>query len=50
VRISPSIDYQMNKRINLRLFVNYQHNLPKTSAAFETTNIEGGLTVRFTLN
>ena len=50
ISISPSIDYDVNKRLNLRLFFDYNKTIPKTSAAFPITNTQGGVTVRFSLN
>ncbi len=49
LRISPSVDYQMNNQLNLRLFVDYTNTRPKTSQTPPTTNIFGGLTVSFSL-
>ena len=49
IKLSPSIDYTLNKSLNLRLFVDYTKTLPKTSASTPITQIRGGLTVRFTL-
>ena len=49
LRISPSVDYQMNNQLNLRLFVDYTNTRPKTSQTPPTTNIFGGLTVSFNL-
>ncbi len=50
VRWSPAIDYQMNDNVNLRLFVDYSKTEPKTSLSFPITSVQGGLTVRLTLN
>jgi len=50
IRISPSVDYEVNKRLSLRLFFDYNKTIPKTSAAFPITNTQGGITVRFSLN
>ncbi len=50
IRISPSIDYTVNSQLNLRLFVDYNRTIPYTSATFKNTNVQGGLTVRFSLN
>ena len=50
ISISPSIDYDVNKRLNLRLFFDYNKTVPKTSAAFPITNTQGGVTVRFSLD
>ena len=49
LRISPSLDYQLNNQLNLRLFVDYTNTRPKTSQTPPSTNIFGGLTVSFSL-
>ena len=49
IRISPSIDYAINDQLTLRWFVDYNRTVPATSQSFPITNIQGGLTVRFTL-
>jgi cell surface protein SprA len=50
LRISPSIDYSVNSQLNLRFFVDYNSTVPYTSNGYPITNIQGGLTVRFSLN
>jgi cell surface protein SprA len=50
IRISPSIDYDINKRLNLRFFFDYNRSVPKTTASFPITNWNSGITVRFRLN
>ncbi len=50
IQISPSVDYDLNKRLNLRFFFEYSKNIPKTSASFPITNWRSGITVRFRLN
>lgn len=47
--ISPAIDYVINNRINVRLFVDYNRTIPKISTSYPTTNVKGGLTFRVTL-
>lgn len=49
IRITPTADYQLNKRLNLRLFWEYTRILPKTTESFPTTNTSAGITVRFSL-
>jgi cell surface protein SprA len=49
VRISPSADYMVNKRLTLRFFVDYNSSKPKTSLTFPRTNVNGGLQLRFSL-
>ncbi|MEZ4980607.1 MAG: cell surface protein SprA [Saprospiraceae bacterium] len=50
LRINPSVDYQLNQRLNLRLFVDYTLTKPKTSITAPQTQINGGLTIQFELN
>jgi cell surface protein SprA len=50
VRISPSIDYAVNKQLNLRLFYDFSRTIPATSASFPITNTSAGLQIRFSLN
>jgi len=50
IRWSPAVDYQMNENVNLRLFFDYSKTEPKTSLSFPITTVQGGLTVRLTLN
>jgi cell surface protein SprA len=50
ISISPSIDYTVSKRVNLRFFFDYNRTVPKTSASFPITNMQGGLKLRLSLN
>lgn len=49
IRISPSIDYTVNKRLNLRLFFDRTRTIPAVSSSFPITNTAAGLNVRFSL-
>jgi cell surface protein SprA len=49
ISIQPSIDYIINKQITVKLFYDEQHTIPKISTTYPTTNIKGGLTLRFSL-
>ena len=49
IRLSPSVDYVLNKQLTLRAFVDYSRTIPKVSTSFPITNVQGGITVRFTL-
>lgn len=49
IRISPSIDYAVNKQLNLTLFYDYSRTIPATSASFPITNTSAGLRIRFSL-
>ena len=48
--LSPSAEYQINRRLSLRLFFDYRRSVPKTSAGFPRTDTAGGIVVRFSLN
>ncbi len=50
IRLSPSIDYDINENLNVRLFFDYSKTDPKTSNSFPITSTQGGLVIRFTLN
>ncbi len=50
IQISPSIDYNITKQLNVRLFFDYSRTNPKTSASFPITTTRGGVTVTFSLN
>lgn len=47
--ISPSIDYVVNTRLNVKLFFERNVNRPYTSNAYNTAFTSGGVQIRFTL-
>ena len=49
IRISPAIDYDVNDNLTLTFFFDYNRTEPKTSRSYPITNINSGLTVRFSL-
>ncbi len=49
VAFSPTIDYVVNKRLNLRLFYEYRKTTPATLASYPIRNTRGGVTLRFSL-
>lgn len=49
IRISPSIDYTLNNRIQIKLFFEQNRNKPKISSAFPITNTRGNVQVRVSL-
>lgn len=49
LNISPSAEYQLNKRLSLRLFTDYRRTIPKNSLGYPRTEINGGVVVRFQL-
>lgn len=50
ISISPAAEYQVNKQLALRLFMDYRRTVPKISQSFPITNTSAGIVVRFTLN
>ncbi len=49
--ITPDIKYNLNKNLNLRLFVDYSKRVPyNPTSSLKDINIRGGLTVQFLLN
>ncbi|MCB0659260.1 MAG: hypothetical protein KDC57_24125, partial [Saprospiraceae bacterium] len=49
ISLAPSVDYQVNNNLNLRLFVDYSQTQPKTSLGYPITRIQGGIRVRLEL-
>jgi cell surface protein SprA len=49
ITVNPTIDYVVNNRLNVQLFLNRTRNIPKISNAFPITNTDAGIKVRFTL-
>jgi cell surface protein SprA len=49
IRIAPSIDYVLNKRVSMKLYFEQNRNIPKISNAFPITNTRGGVQVRVSL-
>jgi cell surface protein SprA len=49
-RISPSATYTLNKRLDLRFYIDYNRIIPYTTAAFPSTTATGGFVVTFKLN
>ena len=50
LRVSPSATYTINKRLDLRFYVDYNRIIPYTTAAFPSTTATGGFVVTFKLN
>ncbi|MFK7810397.1 MAG: cell surface protein SprA [Saprospiraceae bacterium] len=48
--ISPAIDYDISKRLNVRLFYDHRRVIPAISTSFPITTNQGGVTIRFSLN
>ena len=49
LRFSPSVDYDVNDNLNLRLFFDYSFTNPRISNSFPITSTRGGVVVQFTL-
>ncbi len=49
ITISPSIDYVLNNRVNLKFYFEQNRTIPKISNAFPITNTKAGLQVRISL-
>jgi cell surface protein SprA len=49
IGISPSIDYVVNNRLNLRFFYDRRQTIPVISTAYPIINTRGGITLRFML-
>ncbi len=47
VRVSPTINYQVNDLLTLLFFFDRQQTIPYVSNAFPTTTTRGGVTLRF---
>jgi cell surface protein SprA len=49
IRISPSVDYIVNNRMTIRVFLDHNRTIPATSQSFPITTVRGGVTLRFSL-
>ncbi|RYF86406.1 MAG: hypothetical protein EOO03_11860 [Chitinophagaceae bacterium] len=49
LQIKPTIDYVVNRRLNLQLYFTRTINAPKVSNAFLNTRTEGGIQLRYNL-
>jgi cell surface protein SprA len=49
-RISPNVEYDVNRSLTIRLFVDYTRSVPATTISFPITNVNSGIRVRFSLN
>lgn len=50
LRIAPSATYTINKKLDLRFYVDYNKIIPYTTASFPSTNATGGFVITFKLN
>ncbi len=48
--LAPSVDYDVNEKLNVRLFFDHRSTVPATSQGFPQTNTSGGVVVKFTLD
>ncbi|MDA9773605.1 cell surface protein SprA [Saprospiraceae bacterium] len=46
---NPSLKYDVNDNVGLRLFFDYRRSIPATTNSFPLTNIQGGVTVQLKL-
>jgi cell surface protein SprA len=49
IRISPSIDYVINNRINIKFYFDQQKSIPKISSSPPVTTTRGGIQIRISL-
>lgn len=49
ISIKTSVDYVLSDRLNIRAFYDHQITEPKVSISFPTSNINTGISLRFTL-
>ena len=50
IRFSPSVDYDVNQNLTLRMFFDYNASRPYVSNSYPITSIQGGITASFILN
>jgi cell surface protein SprA len=50
IRVAPSATYTVNRRLDLRFYVDYNQIIPYTTASFNTINASGGFVITFKLN
>jgi cell surface protein SprA len=49
ISISPSAEYMVNSKLNIRLFVDKRYSIPATSSSYPIRYLNAGVTIRFTL-
>lgn len=50
ITFTPAVKYNMNKNLNIRLFVDYRKTIPYVQNQYKDVRINGGLTIQYTLN
>lgn len=50
ISLSPAIKYNMNKSLNIRVFVDYRKTIPYVQNQYKDIRISGGLQIQYTLN
>jgi len=50
IRFNPSVDYDLNENLTLRMFFDYSNSKPYLSTSYPITSIQGGITASFILN
>jgi len=48
--ISPSVDYDINKNLTMRFFINYNQSTPKNTINVSRLDIRGGVTAQLKIN
>ena len=49
ITLAPSADYVLNQNITLRFFLDWKKTIPYTSTSYPITNMNTGVTLRYTL-
>ena len=49
ITLSPTIDYVINNKLNIRLFYDFRKTIPATLSSYPTRTARGGVTIRFNL-
>ncbi|WP_236980870.1 cell surface protein SprA [Membranihabitans maritimus] len=50
IRLSPTIDYELNDQLTIRLYGEYDRTIPWTSNSYPITRFKTGTTIRYKLN
>jgi cell surface protein SprA len=49
-QLRPNISYQINQRLNLQIYFQYNVNVPKVSTSFRNTTVAFGIQIRYSLS
>src|SRR5690606_41387202 len=50
ISLSPTIDYELNEKITIRLYGEYNRTIPWTSNSYPITRFKTGTTIRYQLD